>query len=158
MAVSVRRAERSELGEVRDLVNASWLSTYPTLIGLKETEKIIAVRHSMEQLEKQFNSEDAWFFVAEDNGVIAGHLYAFRDEGIYVDRLHARPDFKGRGVGTALLDELAGHARDERVWLDVLKGNSAALGFYLARNFKTVRETDACGGLAGIPAIVLERL
>ncbi len=158
MPVAVRRARQSELGAVRDIVYASWLSTYSPLIGRETTREIIADRHSPTMLASQHGREDAWFLIAEDGGEIAGHLYAFADEGIYVDRLHVRSDLKGRGIGTALLHYLEKQTDGQRIWLDVLRGNDAALAFYHARGFVTVGETDECGGLAGIPAIILEIL
>ena len=44
-----------------------------------------------------------------------------------------------------------------RVWLDVLQGNDAAMGFYERVGYTRAGETDECGGLAGIPAIIFEK-
>ncbi|MEN0040211.1 MAG: GNAT family N-acetyltransferase [Pseudomonadota bacterium] len=158
MSITIRRAEGTEIADARDLTNRSWLSTYPPLIGQAETEEIIATRHSADLFREQAGRVQDRFLVALKSNKVVGHLYAFQKDGMYVDRLHVDPDLKGFGIGKALL----GHVEQQlfagtRIWLDVLKGNDAALGFYEAVGYERAGETDACGGLAGIPAIILDK-
>ncbi len=92
------------------------------------------------------------------DGQVIGHLYAFNKDGFYVDRLHVDPDMKGRGTGRALLAYLESQLfAGTRCWLDVLLGNDAAMGFYEKLGYTETGRTDACGGLAGIPAVIYEK-
>lgn len=53
--------------------------------------------------------------------------------GIYLEDLYVRPEFRGRGVGKALLFYLAGLARERgcgRLEWSVLDWNESAIGFY----------------------------
>jgi ribosomal protein S18 acetylase RimI-like enzyme len=53
--------------------------------------------------------------------------------GIYLEDLYVRPGNRGRGLGTALLRTLAGHAVERgyaRVEWAVLNWNEPAIGFY----------------------------
>jgi GNAT superfamily N-acetyltransferase len=53
--------------------------------------------------------------------------------GIYLEDLYVRPEFRGRGVGRALLVHIAGLARDRncgRLEWSVLDWNEPAIGFY----------------------------
>lgn len=81
--------------------------------------------------------------------------------GIYLEDLFVSPEFRGRGIGKALLQELAARAVREGwtrfVW-QVLDWNTPAIDFYEAHGAKVLREWLTCrvsGGelrrLAGAP-------
>jgi len=90
-----------------------------------------------------FGADPAVFaHVAEEDGVVAGFALWFRNystwlgrPGIYLEDLYVRPELRGRGLGRALLAELAalcverGYGRLE--WW-VLDWNAPARGFYAA--------------------------
>ena len=146
----------------RALTNRSWLSTYPPLIGEQATRDIIADRHSHARFAAQAVAAESdpvgMFLVAEMDGTVAGHCYAFEKGGCYVDRLHVAPELKGRGIGRSLLDYLeAAQSPGSRIWLDVLEGNDSAMAFYRKAGFRECGKTPACGGLAGIPAVIFEK-
>ncbi|EFL90280.1 GNAT family N-acetyltransferase [Ahrensia sp. R2A130] len=158
MSVVVRRAHGTEVADARDLTNRSWLSTYPALIGQAETEEIITTRHSADVFREQAARIQDRFLVALQGEKVVGHLYAFQKDGMYVDRLHVDPQMKGLGIGKALLGNLEQQLfPDSRIWLDVLRGNDDAIRFYETVGYTRDGETDACGGLAGISAIIFDK-
>ncbi len=158
MSFEIRRAEGAEVEVARELTNRSWISTYPPLIGEAETKEIISDRHSSERFIEQAGRVQDRFLVAVEGDAVVGHLYAFQKDGMYVDRLHVDPAMKGRGVGRALLAHLENQLfANTRCWLDVLRGNEAAMLFYERVGYIKTGETDACGGLAGIPAVIYEK-
>jgi len=60
---------------------------------------------------------------------------------VYINNLHALPQFKGLGAGTALLDAAARWARTRgatAMHLKVLESNVAAIGFYESRGWRCV--------------------
>ncbi len=77
--------------------------------------------------------------VAEAGGKIVGYLMAWK----IVDQLHvlniaADPDYRRRGVGTALLRTAAGKATDMglvEITLEVRESNNEARAFYLRHGF-----------------------
>ena len=159
MSLQIKRAEGVEISDARDLTNRSWLSTYPPLIGEEETRSIIEGRHSAELFLEQASRVQDRFLVAIADGNIVGHCYAFQKEGMYVDRLHVDPSRKGQGVGKALLAHLETQLfADTRCWLDVLQGNDDAMKFYERVGYQKIGQTDACGGLSGIPAVIYEKI
>lgn len=159
MSLEIRRAEGDEAQVARDLSNRSWIATYSPLIGEVETRAIIEERHSADLFAEQAKRLQDRFLVALEDGKVIGHCYAFFKDGMYVDRLHVDPCMRGRGTGKALLGHLEGQLfTDTRCWLDVLSGNDAAMRFYERVGYSKVGETGACGGLAGIPAVIYEKI
>lgn len=77
-----------------------------------------------------------------------------RPDIYYIHAVAARPEFKGKGVGAALISktiELAKERGFDRVELDVLSDNPA-VGFYHSRGFEIVAETKAPKPFAaGVP-------
>ena len=65
-------------------------------------------------------------------------MIAFRDD--WIDQLYVLPDAQGRGTGSALLD-VAMRAAD-RLGLWTFQRNAGARGFYEARGFKLIEQTD----------------
>ncbi len=70
---------------------------------------------------------------------------------VLVDNLHALPEAKGSGLGTAMLSIAAQWAHDRGaagMHLYVLESNVAAIGFYESRGWKLAgREDDTMGGI-----------
>jgi len=161
--ILVRPVEAREVEAARDLTNRSWVSTYTPLIGEQTTREIIQDRHSAERFTDQardaaLGNTQSLFLVAEMEGRIAGHCYTFEKDGTYVDRLHVDPALKGHGIGRAMLTHVeATQPEGTRIWLDVLRGNDDAIAFYERVGYRSIGETDACGGLAGIPAVIFEK-
>ena len=91
--------------------------------------------------------------VASSGAEIVGFVAALAPDehgSLYINNLHARPDRKGLGIGSALLDAVAQRARmngARAMHLKVLQTNTPAIGFYESRGWRCVdRAQDAWGG------------
>lgn len=102
---------------------------------------------------------DQCVLVAQESARIAGFICVFaRGDagwGAYIDNLHVAHDWKGRGVGRALMSAAAEWVctmqPDAGVYLWVMEGNTAARTFYDrlgARNVETIQLADPGGGSA----------
>ena len=86
--------------------------------------------------------------VAQSDGETIGFVAAFAPDdagSVYVNNLHALPERKGLGAGSALLDAAAQWARANgarAMHLKVLETNKAAIGFYEARGWHRTRRVD----------------
>ena len=97
--------------------------------------------------------------VAFGGTTLVGFICAFadddRDWGSYIDNLHVAATMHGRGIGRALMRDIAerlNRVQPERgVFLFVMEANAPARGFYErlgAANAGTVELTDPDGGRA----------
>ena len=91
--------------------------------------------------------------VAQAEGEIIAFVAALApdDSGsVYINNLHARPDRKGLGAGSALLEATATWARAQGargLHLKVLETNTPAIGFYESRGWRpTARVEDTWAG------------
>ena len=86
------------------------------------------------------DSPTAFAHVAEEAGLVVGMAIWFRNfstwtgrTGIYLEDLYVRPEARSRGIGRALIAELAAIAHRSgygRVDWSVLDWNEQAIGFY----------------------------
>ena len=97
--------------------------------------------------------------IAESAGEAVGFVCALAPDAagsVYVNNLHALPDRKGLGVGTALLAAAAHWARAagaKAMHLKVLDSNVAAIGFYESRGWRRTGRVD--DAWAGEPIVAL---
>ena len=86
--------------------------------------------------------------IAEADGAAVGFVCAFApdaDGSVYINNLHALPERKGLGAGTALLEAAASWARASgarAMHLKVLETNTPAIGFYESRGWRCTRRVD----------------
>ena len=98
--------------------------------------------------------------IAEAGGAPIGFVCAFApdaDGSVYVNNLHALPERKGLGAGSALLDAAAQWARANgarAMHLKVLETNQAAIGFYESRGWRCVERVDDAWAGERIVALV----
>jgi GNAT superfamily N-acetyltransferase len=130
--LNVRDAQKSDTAVIHQLIGE-----------LADFEKLRAeVNGSVDDLEQHlFGAEPyARVLVAESGEHIAGFaLYFFNystflcKPGIYLEDLFVRPQFRGAGVGRALLDAVEQRARERgcgRLEWSVLDWNTRAMSFY----------------------------
>ena len=103
--------------------------------------------------------------IAEADGTPIGFLCALAanaDGSVYVNNLHALPNRKGLGVGSALLDAATRWAREtgaQAMHLRVLQTNTQAIGFYESRGWRCIdRVDDEWAGEAIVALIYAVRL
>jgi GNAT superfamily N-acetyltransferase len=105
--------------------------------------------------------------IAEQDGIPAGFAFYFFNystwvgrPGIYLEDLFVQPEFRGRGIGKALLRRVAGIALERgcrRLQWEVLDWNTPAIEFYRSMGaefldeWRNVRlEGEALARLAGV--------
>jgi ribosomal protein S18 acetylase RimI-like enzyme len=107
----------------------------------------------LEKLSALLKDSSRIVAVAETDGEIAGHIYGevmrpaaseFRnpETSIYVHQIGVREDYRGRGIGTALLgfmEERATAIGASSIGLDYWAFNARARSFFEARGFSTLQ-------------------
>jgi GNAT superfamily N-acetyltransferase len=135
-SIVVRAATPEDAAAIRDVAAAAWRSTYAGQIADESIERFIASAYTPERVATRIERH-----VVLVAGATAGLVEAFAEtvaqEGhVQVVAIYARPDARGRGLGSALLERVVELHPGEALAADVLVGNALAEPFYAARGFQ----------------------
>ncbi|MDP9484862.1 MAG: GNAT family N-acetyltransferase [Actinomycetota bacterium] len=130
--VSVRAASEGDVPQILAFINE--LAEYERL-----SHEVVATEEALH--EHLFGDRPvAEVMIAEEGGDPAGFALFFHSfstflgrPGIYLEDLYVRPEFRGKGMGRALLVHLARLAKERgcgRLEWSVLDWNEPAIGFY----------------------------
>ncbi len=130
--VSVRAASEGDVPQILAFINE--LAEYERL-----SHEVVATEEALR--EHLFGDRPvAEVMIAEEGGDPAGFALFFHSfstflgrPGIYLEDLYVRPEFRGKGMGRALLVHLARLATERgcgRLEWSVLDWNEPAIGFY----------------------------
>lgn len=159
-SVRIRHMRPDDVEAVAALIHKSWVRTYGPLMGEARAEGESARKHQPDMIAADLTRAHSESFVAENaNGAITGYAYATVSAGtLWLDRLHVAPAFQGQGLATGLLHAIiASYVGDASISLEVLKGNDRAIRFYEREGFVTTEERDACGGIGGVPTLIMRK-
>jgi GNAT superfamily N-acetyltransferase len=161
MSTTIRPATRADIPQILRLIRA--LAAYE-----RAPEAVTASEAGLER--DGFGANPFYFcLMAEYDGQVAGFaLYFFNYStwlgrpGLYLEDLFVDPEYRGRGIGKALLERVAAIAVEkgcERLQWEVLDWNTPAIEFYRAmgaefldewRNVRIIGEAlhrlGTCGG------------
>lgn len=130
----------------------------------------------MAQVERDLFANAAWsesliredwrygtcrYRAAEVDGSLAGYaVYGYDGDAFHLMNLAIVPDFRGRGLARALVEEFLEEAARHKApdaWLEVAVDNEAALGLYEALGFEVVRTRRKYYQPGGIDALVMRK-
>ena len=155
--LAIRRAERSDVPLVLRFIRE--LARYEQM-----EDQVVADEATLER--ELFDERGAEVLLAEKDGEPVGFALYFHNfstflgrRGIYLEDLYVRPEARGRGVGTALIRELARLAAERgcgRLEWWCLDWNEPSIRFYRGLGAEPMDEWtvyrvsgDALGRLAG---------
>lgn len=139
----LRKANKQDMPRVLELIQ-----------DLAEFEKEPeAVEVTIEQLEEDgFGSQPKFYcFVAEVNHKVEGIALVYfrystwKGNVLHLEDLIVNTKFRGRGIGTLLLDEVVkyGHAKHvKRISWEVLDWNEPAISFYEKKGARVLRDWE----------------
>ena len=146
MTTTIRPARPDDVPVILDLIR-----------GLAAYEKL---EHKVEATEDGIaaalfgTSPRVFCDLAEADGAVAGFalwFYSFSTfvgrHGIYLEDLFVRPEFRGQGLGKALIRSLAQRCLDEnlgRLEWSVLDWNEPAIQFYRAQGARLLDDWTMC--------------
>ena len=95
-----------------------------------------------EQYKNNFDSSKIQ--VIEFEGVVIGRLRVVREDSIYIGGFQILPEYRGQGMGTAILDSLVLESEQTGVpiILEVFNDNTEALKLYEKMGFVITEEND----------------
>ncbi|MCV0396815.1 MAG: GNAT family N-acetyltransferase [Rhizobiaceae bacterium] len=155
----IRHMTAEDAEAVSRLVIGSWVETYGPLIGTEKARTFAEARYTPDRILTDLRRAHSETFVAETDGMVAGYAYGMVSKGIlWLDRLHVARIHRGQGLGAALLHAvIVNYVGEPAISLEVIKANTRAVDFYTRQGFAVAEERDACGGIAGVPTLVMRK-
>jgi GNAT superfamily N-acetyltransferase len=145
----IRPAGPSDSQAIAELHAASWRSAYRGALSEEYLAgDIVADRNALWTTMLSKPPANQYVVLAESDGALAGFACAYlgedREWGSLLDNIHVRPDAHRKGLGSALLHDVAARcslvAGSAGLYLWVLQDNTPAQNFYAhhgARNAGT---------------------
>ena len=142
----IRFAEVDDTADIFSLINE--LASYEKLSHLITT--------SIDELKVNLFGKEKFveILIAEYDNKIVGQALFFKNfstflgkPGIYLEDLFVKPDFRGKGIGKALLEKIISIAKERnygRVEWSVLDWNESAIDFYNKMGAEILDEWKIC--------------
>lgn len=150
--VWVRPADAADAPAIRRVAVRAWWATYTGRMTDQTIERFLAAAYSEERIARRIERHEVLVAgVAQDGRpwpVVAAFAEVARQEGhLQLVSIYALPEARGRGLGSALIEEIVAAHSDEDLAADVLIDNAFAEPFYAARGFEPGDElTDEIAG------------
>ena len=150
MPIQIRRAEYSDLHELRELCISTFCYAYEKFNTTADVEHYLLEHFSSEQLKEELSDEDSVFLVAVENEKLVGYVKIGLDppkgivntiRPIEILRLYAAVDSIGKGVGRILMSrtiDLAKELKCDSIHLGVWQRNTLAIEFYKKCGYRIV--------------------
>lgn len=126
--ILIRNAEENDFPEILGMIKELALFE-------KAPEKVI---NSVELMKQEKNLFGCFISVDEKGNITGMALYFYAyftwvGKSLYLDDLYVKPEYRGKGIGTALLDKIFEKAKSEncrRLRWQVLNWNTPAIKMY----------------------------
>ena len=144
--IHLRLLAKEELLLIQKIAQHTWPSTFAGILSSEQIDYMLNWMYDLQLLESQVDKGHS-FLVAEEDGAAIGFAgYELNHLAGSLSKLHKLyllPSSQGKGVGKALLLEVAKRAREARqksLVLNVNKQNKKAIDFYRVLGFVTIRQ------------------
>ncbi|EHI69065.1 GNAT family N-acetyltransferase [Streptococcus ictaluri] len=142
--IKVRFAAIEDAQAISDICSQAWKKAYAQLYSNEYISKVIDDFYNVERITEECKeSSKDWYgyIVAYDGNDILGCIGGTCDNEVgFIYVLYVKPDLKGIGIGSALLDFLTEYQIENylisRQEVYVTTGNTRGIPFYLKHGFK----------------------
>lgn len=108
MALSFVQAGEEDIDRIQEVAYTSWRSHYPGIISDAQIEFMLAKMYSKEAIQEQLLIQNHTFLLGslQKHVVAIASFSAFDQEEWKLHKLYLLPEFKGKGIGRAILTEV----------------------------------------------------
>lgn len=139
----MRFANIDDAAEIAKLAEEIWTEYFPTIIDREEAVYILNKIQSEDSIREQMNDGYLYSFIEVDGKRIGYICIRPEDDALLMSKLYVIKDFRGKGIGSRMLDEILNKGREMNVsktYLRVNRNNALAMRAYKAKGFVIVKE------------------
>jgi putative acetyltransferase len=155
--VSLRRAVAEDAGEMARVQVEALREQGEEYYTEKQLTSLAPTDYGPELIsDTVFEDRDTYAVVAEQANEFAGFAVLHTSDG-YLAGIFVDPYYAGAGIGTALVEEIEQHARENNVDQLSVIASLNAVGFYKSAGFTKTEETEVSREATTIPAVEMEK-
>jgi GNAT superfamily N-acetyltransferase len=154
--MKVRIAFVNDIPKIIEVAEATWKQTYRAFLSEEQVEYMYEKMYSPDAIKEQMLTGTTYLMYLEGNTILGFAAYQIKEdvygtlnnEITYLHRLYVKQDLHGKGVGRALLEEVAKVAQKNQcpcIQLNVHRKNPA-MYFYKKMGFELHEKTDIAYG------------
>lgn len=142
--MQLRQLAKEELPKIQSIAHRTWPSTFANILSPEQIEYMLNWMYSLEMLESQLEKGHTFLLAAENEeelGFTGFELNVAEGPKAKLHKIYLLPASQGKGVGKALIFEVADRARNagqKSLLLNVNKYNQKAIDFYLKIGFQEI--------------------
>ena len=145
----IRKVRPSEVEALQQIAKTTFVEAFEHLNNPSDFETYVTKAFSVEQIAKELENSNSYFFFAILNKTIIGYLKLNKgpaqtdlqkENTIEIERIYVHATFQGKRIGQRLIDKAIAIARAEQfdsIWLGVWEKNPKAIRFYERLGFVT---------------------
>ena len=140
----VRNMKPKDIKQVQDIAQTSWHATYEGIIPREVQDKFLKMAYNDDMIKRRLKQSIMFVVEVEDKIVgFANYTPVNQDGRTELTAIYLYPDYQGKGIGTALLEEGIQRLNGvQEIHLNVEKNNRIGMNFYEAKGFREVSEFD----------------
>lgn len=144
--MKTRKANVSDISLIQSIAEAAWRPTYGEILSEEQCVYMLNWMYNTQKLEEQINGNIQFIILENQDSKAIGYasFEKTEDGNGKLHKIYTHPDFKQKGGGSVLLNEIMNIAHSMNVKVLELNVNryNTAVEFYLKKGFTIKEEID----------------
>jgi len=128
----------ADIEKIADLAKIIWQKHYPPIIGQQQVDYMLKNMYNHQSLLSQINEKGQQFYFIINKNETIGFLSVTNEKNDcwMLNKLYLFEEKAGKGIGTAILEELKKIILPKKIRLTVNRNNYKSINFYFKNGFK----------------------
>jgi ribosomal protein S18 acetylase RimI-like enzyme len=143
--LTIKNAQTKEdIKKIAALAQIIWMEHFTPIIGIDQVQYMLDKFQSAEAIEAMIETEGYVYYMAYDNGVLAGYMGFHPDEtkqSILLSKIYVEKSFRKRSIAKTMIETVTKqYPAFHTLWLTVNRHNDDSIAAYKRMGFEIVRE------------------
>ncbi len=134
----LKAVSETEIEKIADLAKIIWQKHYPPIIGQEQVDYMLKNMYNTKSLLNQINEKgQQFYFIIFENETIGFISVTNEKDGCWMlNKFYVLDKEAGKGIGTAILEELKKIIQPKKIRLTVNRNNFKSINFYFKNGFR----------------------
>lgn len=134
----LKAVSETEIEKIADLAKIIWQKHYPPIIGQEQVDYMLKNMYNTKSLLNQINEKgQQFYFIIFEYETIGFISVTNEKDGCWMlNKFYVLDKEAGKGIGTAILEELKKIIQPKKIRLTVNRNNFKSINFYFKNGFR----------------------